>query len=467
MTPENDSTAPTLSVLSTLLDAAEYALAEAEGRWDGEDAAREAEADRRQALVALADGDVPEALRRAESAAERESACGDAVVYGPCVRALRLVIDALNEHRTELLAAVRARGTEAGIEHAQTVYDERGVEGLRAAEWAEGPVNADCATFHEIPHVEELREAYYESYDEAAQEESRRLLCTDVAVVAERLGVSPDDECTPDGIDWGYTGGPAEGAPVFLIDGWTADDGNCAVECPLAESGREAAEEYVADGSWGDNASTAWVTVHVWQVCVSVDEDGREIRGRYAEGSHIIAIEPDEPPCAEGEDHDWQSPYEILGGDRHNPGVWAHGGGVVIHEVCMRCGCGRTTDTWAQDPEDGTQGLTSVSYERGKYADEIPSREERELEHLGCAELRRGAAHVLATVRELFGIDACGPDCDVPERAIEVGEYVTRVYRAVEDGHERRAMRLALWLAARNQREAHAARCVGELANLG
>jgi hypothetical protein len=37
----------------------------------------------------------------------------------------------------------------------------------------------------------------------------------------------------------------------------------------------------------------------------------------------------------------------------------------------MRCGCERTTDTWAQNPETGEQGLQSVSYEEGKYADEI------------------------------------------------------------------------------------------------
>jgi hypothetical protein len=36
---------------------------------------------------------------------------------------------------------------------------------------------------------------------------------------------------------------------------------------------------------------------------------------------------------------------------------------VIIHEVCVACGLKKITDTWAQNPEDGTQGLTSVRYE--------------------------------------------------------------------------------------------------------
>jgi hypothetical protein len=57
----------------------------------------------------------------------------------------------------------------------------------------------------------------------------------------------------------------------------------------------------------------------------------------------------------------------LVGGIEENPGVWGHGGGVVINEACVRCGCGRTTDTWAQDPSTGRQGLESVAYEEGAY----------------------------------------------------------------------------------------------------
>jgi hypothetical protein len=70
-------------------------------------------------------------------------------------------------------------------------------------------------------------------------------------------------------------------------------------------------------------------------------------------------------------DHDWQSPHALVGGLKENPGVRGHGGGVVIHEVCVHCGTLRVTDTWAQNPSTGEEGLESVRYEAGKYADEV------------------------------------------------------------------------------------------------
>ena len=89
------------------------------------------------------------------------------------------------------------------------------------------------------------------------------------------------------------------------------------------------------------------------------------------ETSDTVTCEPDEPECPDHAAHDWQNPYEILGGLKDNPGVWGHGGGVICREVCVHCGCERTTDTWAQRPDNGEQGLTSVAYEPGKYATEV------------------------------------------------------------------------------------------------
>lgn len=45
------------------------------------------------------------------------------------------------------------------------------------------------------------------------------------------------------------------------------------------------------------------------------------------------------------------------------------GGGVVSTEVCGACGCERLTDTWAQDPMTGEQGLTSVAFTPGQHAE--------------------------------------------------------------------------------------------------
>jgi len=75
-----------------------------------------------------------------------------------------------------------------------------------------------------------------------------------------------------------------------------------------------------------------------------------------------IVIEIPEPECADGHEHDWQSPIKLVGGIPENPGVWGNGGGVKIHEVCCHCGAHRHTDTWATRMDTGEQGLTEVSY---------------------------------------------------------------------------------------------------------
>ena len=142
-----------------------------------------------------------------------------------------------------------------------------------------------------------------------------------------------------------------------------------------ARSPRAAALEYVDDGAgYSPEPETWWVTVAVsW-----TDDDGDECWD-----SHKIAIAPEEPECPEEDEHRWASPYEILGGLEENPGVWANGGGVVITEVCLHCGCSRRTDTWAQDPTDGEQGLKSVRYSPAEYAAEVEALREPRCRHCG------------------------------------------------------------------------------------
>ena len=194
-----------------------------------------------------------------------------------------------------------------------------------------------------------------------------------------------------------------DGAPMIAAPGWQADDGNCEVTLDRASSAKEAAEEYVDGGDWGDRDTTSWVAVHTWRtgirqaecaycdaVATAHDSDGDPACEDHAEvpgggvdlhplavdtetawEHHRIAIEPIEPDCVDGEDHDWQAPHEIVGGSEDNPGVWGSGGGVLIERVCVHCGCARTIDTWAQDPTDGEQGLESTKYTVGKYAEEV------------------------------------------------------------------------------------------------
>jgi len=139
--------------------------------------------------------------------------------------------------------------------------------------------------------------------------------------------------------------------------------------CNLSDA-LEQAEGWARDGSY-DNESTIWVTVRIDRL--DVDVDGEEC---WSEVERIhVAINPAEPECTET-GHDWQSPIEIVGGIKENPGVIGHGGGVIITECCVHCGCERATDTWAQDSSTGEQGLESASYEPGKYADDIATMRE-------------------------------------------------------------------------------------------
>jgi len=153
---------------------------------------------------------------------------------------------------------------------------------------------------------------------------------------------------------------------------WHADDGNAEITGEF-DNGEEAAESYVRGGDWGEDSKTHWIEVRVWREGVDANGDVAEVD----EESHTITVEASEPKCTESE-HDWQSPAEILGGCKENPGVWGHGGGVIITEVCMNCGCARITDTWAQNPSNGDQGLRSVEYEEGKYTEELASLKEEE-----------------------------------------------------------------------------------------
>lgn len=130
------------------------------------------------------------------------------------------------------------------------------------------------------------------------------------------------------------------------------------------DTAEEAADDFAA--TYEVPTETEWLNIHTYRR--GIDSNGDIIC--VDSEMHRRTLEPAEPECTDGE-HDWQSPYEIVGGCKENPGVWGHGGGVRIHECCMKCGCERVTDTWAQDMNTGEQGLESVSYEPGKYADEI------------------------------------------------------------------------------------------------
>lgn len=128
----------------------------------------------------------------------------------------------------------------------------------------------------------------------------------------------------------------------------------------LADARRQA-REWAADGSYDLDEGTIWVDVGILS-------EGESIETVTAQ------LDPPEPKCPGHEEHAWQSPHAIVGGIKENPGVWGHGGGVIMHACCMHCGARRVTDTWAQRRDTGEQGLESVRYDGpGHY--ELPEAE--------------------------------------------------------------------------------------------
>lgn len=187
---------------------------------------------------------------------------------------------------------------------------------------------------------------------------------------------------------------------------YLCDDGNAEIAIE-AGSPLEAAQQYVDTGDWNAVEQTIWIDVYVTRDMSDVEERLADLIGEREYSDHqsgwwvyaaadldievlksalpgcsfrldeagdldvdhgeereriTVALDPEEPDCSDDE-HDWQSPYGLLGGIKENPGVWGNGGGVVIRQVCARCGRYRITDTWAQNPVSGVQGLESVAYE--------------------------------------------------------------------------------------------------------
>lgn len=110
-----------------------------------------------------------------------------------------------------------------------------------------------------------------------------------------------------------------------------------------------------------DDEGCVRVSFGVDHIPMDIDEDAT-VDGDAHDCSGVCPAK-DAPECAEGCEHEWEAPYELVGGCRENPGVWGSGhGSIKIEEVCAHCGICRTTDHGATLPSNGQQA-TRVSYE--------------------------------------------------------------------------------------------------------
>jgi hypothetical protein len=155
---------------------------------------------------------------------------------------------------------------------------------------------------------------------------------------------------------------------------WYALVGDEGAESDPFEAGSD--EEAIAEarqrvGEWIDPteiSDTAWVVERLVEV---VGDERREV------GEVARRIEPEAATtCPNGEEHEWVDDgtlYRLVGGLRDNPGVWGHGGGVTITEVCRRCGTEVVRDTWCQCGDYPSPGAEHVHryVTVGKYREEL------------------------------------------------------------------------------------------------
>lgn len=119
------------------------------------------------------------------------------------------------------------------------------------------------------------------------------------------------------------------------------------------DEAKDAAIDWIQDGTWeGKMMLDVWIT--------QVDHDGKVLD--RVDFKVEVGKDPEPPECAEGCEHDWCSPYEVVGGLKENPGVWSLGG-TTIHtsEVCSHCGWFRKSTAYGSQRNPGQ--CDKVEYE--------------------------------------------------------------------------------------------------------
>lgn len=122
--------------------------------------------------------------------------------------------------------------------------------------------------------------------------------------------------------------------------------------------------EWIEGGCWEalsyDQTLSCAVVEIVRDEDGDIDEDATWEAKRHDCSGTLAAAEG--PECSAGE-HDWRSPFSLVGGIKENPGVWGSGHGKVsTKEVCACCGCYRMINYGATESATG-QNVTTTNYE--------------------------------------------------------------------------------------------------------
>lgn len=143
-----------------------------------------------------------------------------------------------------------------------------------------------------------------------------------------------------------------ENVSVELVEGWSSDEGSEDYEAVYEAYGTD------VDGDEQD-LRTAAAQRHDCSGTYSDELPDCEARDHGPENT----ADPDhlsEEQDAEG--HIWESPYQVVGGIRENPGVWG-GQGTYLHHrsVCRLCGQYRETTTGGREDCDHGKPISTVT----------------------------------------------------------------------------------------------------------
>lgn len=113
----------------------------------------------------------------------------------------------------------------------------------------------------------------------------------------------------------------------------------------------DAAKQFVEDGEWGESDKTLVLDIRVrdsYTFCGINYEDVESVE------TFTVYKEPKTPPCLEGYEHEFVEIAAV-------PDI-GNGAGVISRDFCEHCYTMREIDTYATNPNNGSQGEAVTKY---------------------------------------------------------------------------------------------------------
>lgn len=133
------------------------------------------------------------------------------------------------------------------------------------------------------------------------------------------------------------------------------------IQAESLEQALDLACDWAKGGSWDCRCE---IEVFAVEFDTTVKNNGSDRRGEEIGDREWTTVEvgenQPEPECTE-DSHDWQTPHDIVGGLKENPGVWSLGGTTMTyHSVCSHCGLHRHETTYGAQRNPGQ--LDKIKY---------------------------------------------------------------------------------------------------------